>query len=509
MSNTIEIQIKHAAKQPGDKVSRVLGTVSPREIANMLDAGVQLTPNPRVPTKNTVVRAILKTLDEQPSLFKYMTKGLLLSGRLTPTGSADSFVYDFSGEYGGILDGGHNFFAIALHFLYRYQYDRVNPNSKIGRNIRNHIDKKIKLWEDLVKAWHEFYPNMKDAIANERFFKFEVPVEFLIPGDHQGKEFWGIIHDISVARNNNVQLKQEAIAQHKGSYRLLELNLPDSIKDKIVWKSGDNAKIDIETDFGSSIRSGKIPLSKIVPLSMVPLLILEKAGFVKKLEDRVNADLQQEDDRIEFKKVSLNSMYVGKAASISTYGQIMDQVSNLDADDPLRKTFIDSMEVIGELPQLWDAIELSFENAFNEAQETNGADLRYENLDCNLDTKTGKSKFVTKDTPTNYLSTYIPKGRCHTFDGFVMPLFDSIACALLRFDPKVQKVVWNCDITAETADIRKCTSQFFDAAMSAYLAFMEQGKYQPRGVGMQQYDMLVKWISDIAKTKGVLFLSRG
>ena len=77
------IVIKHYAEQSGDVITRIFGTLSPTDIAKLMEDRIPLDPNPRIPTKNPVVKAILESLDHSPNLFRYMTKGILFSGTLT------------------------------------------------------------------------------------------------------------------------------------------------------------------------------------------------------------------------------------------------------------------------------------------------------------------------------------------------------------------------------------------------------------------------------------------
>ena len=501
------IVIKHYAEQSGDVITRIFGTLSPTDIAKLMEDRIPLDPNPRIPTKNPVVKAILESLDHSPNLFRYMTKGILFSGTLTRVGG-DSFDYDFDVANGGIIDGGHNFFAICLYLLMIHRHNTVSANSDIGRSIRKKIAEGVRDWDSLCEVWHEHYPTMRNIIESKRnTYGFEIPVEFLIPTPGCGTKFEADIKRISTARNNNVQLTREAISQHRGSYRLLELNLPLDIKTKVLWKSGDRGRIIIGADDGEEIKTGKIPLSRIVILAMVPFYILERNGYIANLEDKLREGLDADDKKdVSVRRISLQHMFSGKASSIASYGEIMDYVTNFSEGDPLRTTFVDSLAVISDLPALWDAMELSFEDTFNRAMKCRGDNLNYGLLKCNI-RKNGQSKRITKPTPTVYCTGVLPAGRCETYVGYIMPLFDAVACSLLQMEettvssPKVQ---WCCDIEKLTQEIRDGTSSFYDVCMKDFIeSYMVGADYDVRRVGMQSYDPLIRLIERNAEDAGL------
>ena len=195
-----------------------------------------------------ITKSIYETLDKSPELFWYKTKGILLSteeceildrGRVRI--SLDN------ADYEGIMDGGHNTFAIA-----RFIIDKLYGIS-------------FKTWDECKKFWDENYDNVLERFEQvKEQFKFSIPIEILSPSDEIGAldEFYDYISEICSARNNNVQLRETAKGNQVGYYEYLKDKLYDY---KIIWKTG-------------SI--GKIKAEDVISLATLPLLFLQDKGLL-------------------------------------------------------------------------------------------------------------------------------------------------------------------------------------------------------------------------------------
>lgn len=114
---TIIIKLEHSNllqhSREGVKIQKIVSSISPLTFIKLLfKADTKV--NPRTATVNPITKSIYETLDKSPELFWYKTKGILLSteeceildrGRVRI--SLDN------ADYEGIMDGGHNTFAIA------------------------------------------------------------------------------------------------------------------------------------------------------------------------------------------------------------------------------------------------------------------------------------------------------------------------------------------------------------------------------------------------------------
>lgn len=503
----VQIQFEAIARQAGDRLMKLIGLIGAQEVAKLMDA-IGLKPNPRSPNVNRITKAIVRTLEDGPELLQYKTKGLLLAGKfLKADGKICHFDFD-SPTYGGILDGGHNFFALCREMVIdavRATYASMKAEDK---RLRKKAEQ-IKSWQDLKDQWDVHSDVVKKFIVSvhvdtgnffhqprrlERKYSYLLPVEILSPvNDTSDKEVSQMIHEISVARNNNVQLKDFAIAQHKGSYEYLKQVLPDELNKKIQWKSGENQHPIIPT--------------KIIALALVPLRKLYDADIVKKIGDAVN-NVESEDgdnpEEVTFSEVKLMSMYTSTAACISNYSQIVDAVSNLadegrDEED-LKSVVTDSLEVVAELPELWDELEVNFQGLY----EVSCEGLKpYAELPCN---KKGPAK---KESPTRFFSKQIQPGKYVACAGFLAPLFSSIAMAFTTYNPRPQekRVKWIVNVK-KILDEFSNPSPAFKKVMSAYIKLMGDQGYDPQKFGknsmsysvLGQYACFENWVSYVKKS---------
>jgi hypothetical protein len=118
---TIIIKLEHSNllqhSREGVKIQKIVSSISPLTFIKLLfKADTKV--NPRTATVNPITKSIYETLDKSPELFWYKTKGILLSteeceildrGRVRI--SLDN------ADYEGIMDGGHNTFAIARFII--------------------------------------------------------------------------------------------------------------------------------------------------------------------------------------------------------------------------------------------------------------------------------------------------------------------------------------------------------------------------------------------------------
>lgn len=487
----IELQIKDAAVQKGTRLTKVIGLLSAIELVKLMD-DISLKPNPRSPNINKITKAITKTLETDPDLLQYKTKGILTAGQILAQ-KGNVWTIDFTTPiYGGVLDGGHNFFAIMRVLVIDAVRHKYNSNRAEDNRRRKDVEK-IKSWRDLTERWLTYGSDVRTlleslgrlsslAVGQNKLAKkmsFLLPIEVISPSvGVLDREVQEIIHEISVARNNNVQLKDIAIAQHKGSYELLKHILPDDINSKVQWKSGEN--------------QCPIAPTKIVPLALLPLKKLEDSMVLKKLSDIINAtgEANDEEDETSFPPVKLISMYTSTAGCVSVYSQVIDAVANLQESggdrDGIVESVIESLNVIRDLPTLWDSLEYSFENLFSLA--VSGNEKKYAELPCN---NKGAAK---KETPTRFYSKQIPKGKFIARAGFVTPLFMSICSSFLAYDTEDRKVKWIVPPDAIMHEFQ-LPSQPCREMMREYVSLIKVMDYDPSKFGKSpmSYEAFAKY----------------
>lgn len=237
-------------------VKRAIGFVSIKNLIPLLNSS-SLAPNPRSAKRNSTIEGILGSLEDTPLLFRYKSKGLLISSHNVRSLERNRFRLNFTKEFvDGVLDGGHNLFAIAIFLL-----EQATEPGKF---------KHIKNWDQLDNVWAEY----KDIVeASEIIDEIQVAVELLFPtaeDEDTLDEFDQAAFDISQARNANTAVKTEAFQNKLGFYEVLKEELPDELSSRVEWKPGV-----IE-------QAGEKPISvrDIVALAWVPLNVANEAKLL-------------------------------------------------------------------------------------------------------------------------------------------------------------------------------------------------------------------------------------
>lgn len=218
-----DVAIQPSAGKNGS-VKRAVGFVSISQTFPLLDSKA-LAPNPRSAKRNAIIEGILGTLNDDAALFRFKSKGLLVSSHKVEELQRNRFRVEFSKEFvDGVLDGGHNLFAIGLFVLSQI----LEPKEL----------KQIRTWEQLDSIW---------AMRRKEVEKLEFDEEDLVaveliypPSDDEGVQeaFDQAAFDISQARNANTQVKTEAFQNKLGFYDVLKEALPDELSERVEWKPG-------------------------------------------------------------------------------------------------------------------------------------------------------------------------------------------------------------------------------------------------------------------------------
>lgn len=258
MENNVIIKLIQPCETPealSNHVGRITGLIDAKNFSHLIDV-MSINSNPRQPKESSVTNEILRTLERSPERFHFMSKGILVSASSCNILDRSRFRLSFDENefaHPGILDGGHNTFAIAKYILQSVLSD---PEY---RSIKN--------WESLIETWRQNKEDVKSLFTEESIgFGFFIPIEIIYPKNTEDDDLmnkWGDYHrDITHARNNNVQLTSSTQHNHQGYYDYLKDVLPEDLKEKVEWKTNDG---------------GAIKVADIVALSLVLLSKLDPA----------------------------------------------------------------------------------------------------------------------------------------------------------------------------------------------------------------------------------------
>ena len=116
--NKVIIKFEQVADQPNDVIRRLTGFVQAKYLVDLIDAA-DLNANPRSAKVGNVTDDIIDSIKKTKDIFPFKTKGILLAVS-TPPRALERMRYELEfkdSEIEGILDGGHNTLAIAIHIL--------------------------------------------------------------------------------------------------------------------------------------------------------------------------------------------------------------------------------------------------------------------------------------------------------------------------------------------------------------------------------------------------------
>lgn len=402
-----------------------------------------LSANPRFARVNPIVKAIQSSIENDPDTFPFMTKGILLSSSNIPENKDKekrySLNFDLERRHEGVLDGGHNLLAVALFMLQEYL-------PELDAKIINGI----KTWHDLKNEWPKYKASITKSIDAKRErddnkSSFLVPIEIIVPAEQKYQEdFRDKIHEISRARNNNVQLTQSSTAYQKGHYLSIEQMIKEkdeNLAGRIAWKAGD------EPD--------KRPISPrdVISLAWIPLSLL--------------------DGKAKVTAPPANQLYNGKGKSLDSFIKLMesDEVAKLkDGQYELQNPKIASaFKILPDIIKLYDIIWKEFPNAYNKSGGKFGRITSVKEI-----------RGARGVTPFKYYDD--AKYSCP--DGFIMPLIYAIS-ALMKLNNN-DELEWDTD---PFVFVEKYLGQI---VVENYSGFIRDNDWDPKRIGRanSSYDFM-------------------
>ena len=246
----VSVKIEQAHDWTVGDLRRFMGFIKVRGMVDLI-TNLDLEANPRSAKKSLVTADIISTITDSPEYYFAKSKGVLIGSAEYRKRDRDRFTLVISNpRLEGILDGGHNTLAIALYLLndaILELSDSEREITKLQKELR-----RVKTWSQMKEMWHEMLPKLRTLKTMSSASRDAlVPVELLVPNvaSEAGREkFLNNILDICAARNNNVQLKEETIANQSGVFdylkHVLEERMPD-VYNNVVWKTNDHGEIDL------------------------------------------------------------------------------------------------------------------------------------------------------------------------------------------------------------------------------------------------------------------------
>lgn len=413
-----------------NSIRRISGFIQAKYIVDLIEVA-DLNANPRAPKVSNITDDIIESIVKTENIFHFKTKGILLSVSKVPEVlERNRYLLTFDEpEIEGVLDGGHNTLAIALQILTIAAPDELNL-------------KKIKKWSDLKEAWVTF---RKEINSIKDQLDFLIPIEILTPADDTEEveeEFRSAILEICAARNNNVQLTVDTMANQAGLYDVLKDILDPKLKNDIIWKTNEN---------------GRIPARDLITLTWLPL-----------------SKLTFKDKKL---KISPVQLYSSKGKCMQMFRDLMEneEVSELKGKnyEIFHEGVLSAFEIAKDLPKLYDYIYKNFPLAYNSAKGNFG---KISSVKCY---KNGKSK----DKPQKYLkkqplTPFYQEPMEYAYpDGFIMPIVYALSELL---DVKDGKVVWNTEPL-------KFLENNIGEVVSTYKGVIELSDWDPQKVGKKSY----------------------
>lgn len=426
MQKKIILKFEECAEQPLGAVRRIVGYVSAKSIITLLDF-VDLSANPRSAKAGSVTSEIIHSLQFTPDLFPFKTKGILLGSASCRALERHRYELQFDDpEVEGILDGGHNSFALGCHILQQ-------------AGVSSRELKSVHTWEDLKKVWIENRDRI-EAIKDD--LDFVVPVELLVPNDMHDvdavEQFTSSLLDICAARNNNVQLTEETKAAKKGFYDEIRRLLPEELATKIEWKTNDG---------------GEIKARDIIALAWIPLSVLT-------LPDGI--------------RVNPNQIYRNKAVCVEAFNRLMEHeeisapVEGYTHELHNKKIF-SALEILSSMPKLYDQLYAELPEAYNRAGGHFGRIGAVKMYDASK-LKERNPKYL-KRQPTTPFFNWPVNYTCP--DGFIVPLLYAMRALIKQKDGLLS---WKVDpgvfLTNHLTDVLK-----------SYKLALEMATFDPQKVG--------------------------
>lgn len=392
MNNGIILKLEHSnvplLSKENKKICKIVSSISPLSLIRLVKYADNKI-NPRTASVNAVTKSIDETLKTSPELFWYKTKGILIATKECQLLDRNRIRVTFDQPlYEGIMDGGHNTFAIA-----RFIAEKLKGV-------------KFKKWSECKEYWEENYDELLDEfkkVETDPMFQFSIPVEIIFPSEEAGalEDYYDAIAEICSARNNNIQLKETARGNQLGCYDYLKHCLRDY---PIIWKTGE---------------SGLIKSEDVIAMADIPLYFLQENGLLP-------------DDIKKFNRVCL---YSQKGQCISFFNEVIkhksfstEEKGKFIINSPLIKSALNMTE---DIMKLFDQLYINFPKLYNKNNGSFGRIVEVKN-------KKSKTRFGTTTEMCEYMYP----------DGYIYPLVSGVV-KFIQYDKAENIIRWSLDLNSD------------------------------------------------------------
>jgi len=336
MYNSITLKVEYPETRSLDNIRRISGFIKVRGMIDLITE-LDLDANPRSAKRSSVTAEIVETIQTTPELYPFKSKGILLGASAFQELGRGSYELNFKDrKLEGILDGGHNTLAIGLYLL----AEAGVPEKALG---------KARTWNEMKELWEKNILNLKKLKTKaSRSHDAMVPVEILVP-NHSDEEsidsFLSSILLICAARNNNVQLKNETIANQDGIFDSLKESLPNYIREAIIWKTNG---------------SGRIPVGNFLSLVWVPL---GKVDFSKVVDSEGKSK--------NITPIPGSQAYSSVSECIKRYQDLISADSISQKSDDMTTWELKSMpiqsalDMVEDVTKVYDLVYQGYKDAYN------------------------------------------------------------------------------------------------------------------------------------------------
>jgi hypothetical protein len=381
----------HKTQDPTDsydlKIKRIIGFMDAVNFIKFFNffahnkGAKALDSNPRKPKESSVTKDITKTLEEDPEAFMLRSKGILFSVSDCEPLERSRFRLEIGSlsDRDGILDGGHNTYAIAKFILDKISIPAIA---------------KVRNFESLLKEWLDHSADIEEFLKTDALrLKFLVPVDIIYPDfdeTHQNferlkTEWTDAHHEITNARNNNVQLTNTTKADHKGYYSSLKNILKGrKLESNVIWKTND-------TDGGKRT----IAAQDVLAIALIPLSVV----YPKVVGD------------------SLVIIYSGKSQCAKRYETVIETLKEEGKTEEREgeisitdQKALSALELVPEFIRAYDYLQLNFPEVYNKVGGSFGRISSVEHYgltDNSTLKKPPKTKFLNKEGTYKYSDAYI------------------------------------------------------------------------------------------------------
>ena len=397
-NTSVIIKFDFSTEQTVGEITKIVGLTKAKYLIPVIDS-LDLEANPRSSKTGPVTDAIQESIETDPDVFPFKTKGILLAasqyerldrGRVKVTPDNPNIE--------GILDGGHNALAIGLHIL-----KKAMEHGEVS------FPKGAKTWDEFKQLWQanrDVIDEYLEAVRKEPdigSLNFYVPVELLVPRSADElasvEAFKNDLLEICAARNNNVQLQVSAKANQLGYFDALK-SLMDkrnpALSNRIEWKTNDG---------------GDIKAQDIIALAWIPL------NLITPVKDANGRTLEP---------VLAQNIYRGKGGCLKQFEKLMSSPKVTAETSGDYKRELENLEVGSafkiavELPELYDYIYAVFPELYNAAGGSYGRI-----------TAVKKLNEKRKDKRTPYTDVEI---ETISPEGFIVPLVYGLQALMEKYE---------------------------------------------------------------------------